>query len=382
MYPSVFSEEHEIFRRTLREFVEKEIKPHIPEWEAQGAIPRELFEKLGSLGYLGIRFSPRYGGSGLDFWYTTVLIEELVRSSSVGVAVSILAHAEFASKAIDNAGTEELKEEFLRPAATGEKIGALGITEPDAGSDVAAIRTRATRDGGDFVVNGAKTFITNGTIADFMTTAVRTGGHGRGGISLLVIPTDAPGFIKGKRLHKLGVHASDTAELTLEDCRVPARYLIGQENDGFRLIMEGFVGERLVLALICCTQMRLMWEEARRYGHERKAFGRHLLGFQVWQHRLADALAAIEASEALTYRAVHLYVQGKDCIAESALAKLFASEAVRNVAHDCAQIFGGNGYMEEYTIARLRRDSLGFTVGAGTSEILRGIIAKERGLLV
>jgi citronellyl-CoA dehydrogenase len=195
------------------------------------------------------------------------------------VAVSILAHAEFATRTIDIHGTEGLKREFVEPAIRGQRIGALGVTEPDAGSDVASIRTRARRKGDEYVVNGAKTFITNGTLADFTTTAVRTGEKGAGGISLLVIPTDLPGFVKPRRLQKIGVHASDTAELAFEDCRVPARFLLGPENGGFKLIMDGFVGERLILAVICCAQMRLMWEEARRYGHERNAFGRPLLGF-------------------------------------------------------------------------------------------------------
>ncbi|MBI5529455.1 MAG: acyl-CoA dehydrogenase family protein [Deltaproteobacteria bacterium] len=375
-----FLQEHEMFRRSLRELVGREIAPHALEWEAAGALPRELFRKLGEPGFLGVRLSEAHGGSGLDFWSTAVLVQELVRCGSIGVAVSVLAHAEFATKVIDRAGTDELKELFVGPAAAGERIGALAVTEPDAGSDVGAIRTRAVRDGGDYVVNGTKTFITNGSIADFATTAVRTGGPGHRGISLVVIPTDAPGFRKSQRLRKIGCHASDTAELSFEDCRVPARYLVGPEHGGFKLIMQGFEGERLVLALICCQQMRLMWEEARRYGHERKAFGQPLLGFQVWRHRLADALTSIEAAEALTYRAIDLYVRGEPCNQEISMAKLFAAEASVGVAHGCAQIFGGNRYMEEYAIGRLQRDSLAFSVGAGTSEVMREIIARTSGL--
>lgn len=309
-----------------------------------------------------------------------MLVEELVRCGSVGVAVSVLAHAEFATKVIERGGTDELKELFVRPAAAGERIGALAVTEPDAGSDVGAIRTRAVRDGDDYVINGAKTFITNGSIADYATTAVRTGAPGHRGISLIVIPTDAPGFHRNSRLRKLGCHASDTAELSFDDCRVPARYLLGSEGGGFKLIMQGFEGERLVLALICCQQMRLMWEEARRYGHEREAFGQPLLAFQVWRHRLADALTTIEAAGALTYRAIDLYVRGERCDAEISMAKLFAAESCVGVAHHCAQIFGGNRYMEEYAIGRLQRDSLAFSVGAGTSEVMREIIARTRGL--
>jgi len=195
------------------------------------------------------------------------------------------------------------------------------------------------------------------------------------------IPTDARGLSRGRRLAKLGAHAADTGELVFEDCRVPARNLLGPEHGGFKLIMQGFEGERLVLALVCCAQMRLMWEEARRYGHERRAFGQPLLGFQVWRHRLADQLTTIEAAEALTYRAIDLHVRGARANAEISMAKLFAAEAAREVAHHCAQIFGGSGYMEELLIGRLHRDALAFTIGAGTSEMMREILAREAGLV-
>jgi citronellyl-CoA dehydrogenase len=374
-------EELELFRRSVRALVDADVRPHVRGWEAAGSVPRELFSRLGGLGFLGIRLSPEHGGGGLDFWYTAALIEELVRCGSVGVAVSVLAHAEFATKVIDRVGTTEQKETFLAPAVRGERIGALGVTEPDAGSDVAAIRTRAVPRGDDLVVDGAKTFITNGGIADFVTTAVRTGGPGSAGLSLLVIPTDARGFSRGRRLAKLGVHAADTAELAFEDCHVPRRYLLGPMNGGMKLILQGFEGERLVLALICCAQMRLMWEEARRYGHDRHAFGQPLLGFQTWRHRLADALTTIEAADALTARAIDRWVRSEPCNAEISMAKLFSSEAALRVAHDCAQIFGGSGYMEEQLIGRLLRDSLAFTIGAGTSEVMREIIARGTGLL-
>ncbi len=372
--------EHESFRRNLREFVDRELTPHVAEWEAEGAVPRQVFRKLGELGFLGVRLSEESGGAGLDFRYTAILVQELHRCGAIGVPVSILAHAEFATKVIDRGGSAELKAEFVRPAAAGERIGALGVTEPGAGSDVAAIRTKAVRDGDDYVINGAKTFITNGNIADYVTTAVRTGGPGHGGISLIVVPTDTPGLTRGRRLQKLGTHASDTAELTFEDCRVPARNLIGPENSGFKLIMQGFEGERLVLALLAAGHMRLMWEAARQYGHDRHAFGRPLLGFQTWRHRLADVRTTIEAADALNRHAIDLYVRGARANGEISMAKLFATESVREVAHHCSQIFGGNGYMEEYPIARLVRDSLAFTIGAGTSEMMREIIARTEGL--
>lgn len=373
-------EEHRLLRHSLRELVEREVTPNVLDWEARGAVPRALFRKLGELGFLGVRLDPEHGGGGLDFRATAVLVEELVRCGSIGVAVSVLAHAEFATKVIDRAGSPKQKELFLRPAITGERLGALGVTEPGAGSDVAAIATRARRDGEQWVIDGAKTYITNGNIADFVTAAVRTGGPGHGGISLILIPTDTPGLTRGKPLRKLGAHASDTAELSFDGCRVPTENLLGPLDGGFRLIMEGFAGERLVLAVIACAQMRLMWREARRYGIEREAFGRPILGFQVWRHRLADALTTIEAARSLTDRAIDLHVRDVSCDAEISMAKLFATEAVVGVAHDCAQIFGGNRFMEEYLIARLHRDSLAFSVGAGTSEIMREIIARNVGL--
>lgn len=376
-----FTNEHDMFRQSLRSFVSKEITPNVLEWEAAGETPRGVFETMGELGYLGVRLSEECGGSGLDLWYTAVLIQELVRCGSIGVPVSIMAHAEFGTKLIDRAGSDYLKKNFARPAAVGQMIAALGVSEPNAGSDIASIQTHAERIGGDYVVSGRKTFITNGSIADFVTTEVRTGGAGRAGISLIVIPTDARGFTAANRLKKLGTHASDTAELIFEDCRVPASNLLGEENGGFPLIMAGFETERLILALLCTAHMRLMYEEARRYGHEREAFGRPLLDFQVWRHRLADVITSIEASEALAYRAVDLYVQGRPCNGPISMAKLFAAEAAHRVASECAQIFGGNGYMEEFLIGRLHRDSLAFTVGAGSSEIMRELIARAEGLV-
>ena len=376
-----FGDEHEAFRRSVRAFVEREIAPGVLEWEAAGAVPRALFRRAGELGLLGIRLSPELGGSGQDFWYTAVLVEELVRCGSVGVAVSLLAHAEFATHVLDRHGSDEIRQSFVRPAIGGARIGALGLTEPGVGSDLGALTTRAERRGDDFVIDGAKTFITNGTLADFVTTAVRTGGAGPRGISLVVVPTDAPGFVRGKRLEKLGAHASDTAEIAFESCRVPARFLVGVENEGFRMILEGFAGERLVLSLIGCAQLRLLWQEARRHGLERKAFGQPLLGFQVWRHRLADAAARIEAAEALTHRAIDRWVRGEPSNAEISMAKLVMAETVRDVAHECLQIHGGMGCMEATLAARLYRDSIGFGVGAGTSEIMREIIAKERGLV-
>ena len=374
-----FSEDHEQFRRSVGTFVEREVTPNVLAWEAEGQVPRDFFRKLGDLGFLGVRIGEEHGGSGLDFRYTAVLVQELVRCGSIGVPVATMAHAEFATKIIERAGSDELKKEYLGPAIAGELVGALAVTEPDAGSDVAAIRTRAVGDGGDYVINGAKTFITNGTIADFITTAVRTGGAGHGGLSLIIVPADTKGLSR-RRLRKIGTHASDTAELFFDDCRVPARNLLGPENGGFRPLMQGFEGERLVLSVMACAQMRLMFEAARQHGHDRKVFGQSLLEFQVWQHRLADVITSIEAAEALMYRGIDLYVRGQPCNAEISMSKLFATETALTVARECAQIHGGMSHMEECGMARLYRDCLAFTIGAGTSEVLRTIIAADKGL--
>lgn len=374
-----FQEEHEVFRHSVAEFVAKEITPHAHQWEHDGEVPREIFKKLGDLGFLGVRLSEASGGSELDFWYTAVLLQELMRCGSLGVPVAIMTHAEFATKIIDREGSDELREEFVAAAVRGDKIGSLGVTEPGAGSDVAALRTKAVRDGDDWVINGAKVFITNGTISDFVTTAVRTGGEGYKGISLIVVPSDSKGLTR-KRLLKTATHASDTAELTFEDVRVPAGNMVGEEGKGFRYIMQGFEGERLVLSQMACSQMQLMLNEARQWGHDRKAFGQSLLGFQVWQHRLADVMTNIAAAEALMYRGIDMYVRGIPANTEISMAKLFATEMARTVAHECAQIHGGMALMEETLMARLYRDCMGFTIGAGTSETMRNIIAKTSDL--
>ncbi|MDP6026584.1 MAG: acyl-CoA dehydrogenase family protein [Pseudomonadales bacterium] len=374
------TEEHEAMSRTLRDFVDREIKPNTLTWERQGEVPREIFTKLADLGFLGVRLPPEYGGSGQDFWFTAVLVQELMRSGSIGVAVAIMAHAEFATKVIERGGSHELKSKYVQAAAEGRLIGALGVSEPDAGSDVAGLRTRAERDGDNYVINGSKLYISNGTIADYITTAVRTSDEGHRGISLIVVPADTRGLTRS-RLQKIGTHSSDTAELFFEDCRVPAENLVGKENEGFRLIMEGFESERLVLSVMACCQARLMFEEARQWGHDRKAFGQSILGFQVWQHRLADILTQIEAAETLTYRAIDTYVKGEPANSIISMAKLFSTEMALDTARECAQIQGGLSHMEECLIGRLYRDSLALTIGAGTSETMRNIIARSNDLV-
>jgi citronellyl-CoA dehydrogenase len=375
-----FTDDHEVFRRTVRDFCEKELAPHAREWDEKGEFPEALFKTFGDMGFFGIRHDPAYGGSGLDWWYVVAYAEELVRSRNAGLAMAMLVHGEMAIPVIGEIGTEEQKREFLAPAIKGERIAALAISEPDAGSDVAALRTTARRVGDDLVVNGSKMWITNGARADFLTMAVRTGGEGYEGISLLLFPTDTPGFHVSKTLEKVGNPSSDTAVLFFEDCRVPARYILGEENQGFAHILVNFQGERLVAAVQAVAAMQLMLDDALRYGHERRAFGRPLIGFQAWRHRFAEHMTAVEAARWLTYRACDLFDRRQVAVREISMAKLFACDLAQEVAYDCMQFHGGMGYVLETGIARAWRDVRVMTIAGGTSEIMKEIISKSSGM--
>lgn len=371
------SEEQKLFRATLREFVAREVTPHVEKWEEQGCVPRELFQKAGELGVFGLRMPKEVGGQALDFHFTRIAVEELVKCKAVGVCVSLMAHAEFATSTIEKYGGPELRESLLKEAIAGKKIGALGLTEPQVGSDLGNLQTRAVKQGNSYIISGQKTFITNGTICDFMTTAVRTG-SGKKGIALIVIPSSAKGF-EARRLKKSGVASSDTAEVFLDEVSVPESHLLGEPGQGFSYILHGFIAERLILSVICYTQMENMLEEAVRYGKERVAFGQPLLQFQVWRHRLADVKATIEACKALVQRAVDAFNEEENAAQWADMAKLFCAEQVPEVIRTCIQIFGGYSFMKEYTINRLLCDSTHFGVGAGTSEMMREMIAKREG---
>jgi citronellyl-CoA dehydrogenase len=374
-----FTEEHEAFRKTARAWVEKELTPHALEWDRAGIFPREIFKKAGELGFLGINHDPKYGGSGLDYWFVTAFCEELSRSRNAGVGMALLVQSQMATPIINELGTDEQKREFLEPALKGEKIAALGVSEPGAGSDVANMKTTARIDGDDYVINGSKMWITNGTRADFITLGVRTGEAGYGGISLVTFPTDVKGFSVSKKLDKVGNLSSDTAILYFEDCRIPRRYVLGQENEGFYSIMTNFQGERLVGAITTVAGMERMVEDSIRYGSEREAFGRPLIKFQVWRHKFVEHLTAIEAAKRLTYHAVALFDQKENPVKEISMAKLFAGDLAQKVAYDCQQFFGGMGYIEETDIARAWRDVRLITIGGGTSEIMKEIISKLYG---
>ncbi len=375
-----FTAEHEMFRKTVSDFVEREIKPNAERWEEMGEVPREVFLKLGDLGILGARYDEKYGGSGLDFWYTLILCEELAKSKYMGAAVSILMQCEMCTAAIHGEGSEELRQQYLVPAIKGDLLGCLGVTEPSTGSDVGSIRTTARREGDSFIINGAKTFITNGSIADYVLLAVRTGGQGTGGVSLIVIPSGTPGFSVGRRLRKMGVHCSATAELTFEDCVVPASNIIGEENAGFKYIMHHFQGERIVLCGFALGAMEALMKEAVAYGESREIFGRRVVEYQVWRHKLADLYTQIMAARQLTYLAVDAANSGIRAEKEISMAKLFTANLVKEVANEVLQMHGGYGYMEDYPVCRIYRDVAAFTIGGGTNEVMREIIAKQSGL--
>lgn len=371
-----WTEEHHRFRDTVREFAEKELAPHRHEWDKAGEFPREVFSKLADLGCLGIRFGEDVGGLGLDWWYTVAFIEGLAYSRNAGLMMSVLVDTDMATPIIHEIGTPEQKAEFLAPTVRGEKVACLGVTEPGAGSDVANIRTTARRDGGDYVINGAKTYITNGSFADYITLAVRTGGEGHAGISLMLFPTDTKGFTVGRKLDKLGTRSVDSSELHFDNCRIPARNLLGQENAGFYYIMTNFQGERLVAAVMANTSMELALKDAVKYGNERQTFGRPIMSYQVWKHKFAEHLTSLEASKALTWQAVDKVMTGQDPTKLVSMAKLYASDLAQDVIYDCLQFHGGYGFIEEYDIARAYRDVRLIPIGGGTSEIMKEIIWK------
>jgi citronellyl-CoA dehydrogenase len=372
-----FTESHEIFRKTIRDFCEKELAPHAEEWEREEIFPREVFNRFGELGFLGIRYPEDVGGSALDYWYTVVYAEELPRCRMSGLAMAMMVQSDMATPIINTHGTKEQKEEFLVPAIKGEKIAALGVTEPNAGSDVANIRTTAKRDGDDYVINGSKTFITNGTRADFVTLAVKTKPEeGYHGVSVFLVPTSTPGFHVSRKLKKMGNHSSDTAELHFYSMRVPRRYLLGEEGMGFYYIMENFQGERLIGSISALAGADLILEKTIEYCRQREAFGRPIAKFQVNRHKIVDMATKIEAGRQLNYHCADLVDRGINCVKEISMAKIFCGELAIEVAHHCVQLHGGYGYMDEYDVSRAYRDARLITIGGGTSEVMKEIISK------
>jgi acyl-CoA dehydrogenase len=376
-----FTDEHEQLREAIRRFVATELRPHVAEWEDAEWFPNEVFERMAELGYLGLKYPEEYGGQGGDHVHDAVLVEELTGAGSGGLSAGIGAHIGIATPPIWKFGTEDQKQRFLAPAIRGERIAALGISEPGAGSDVAGIRTFARKVDGGYVVNGSKTFITNGVRADFVVTAVKTteeGGHQ--GLSFLVIEKDMGGYSVSKKLEKLGWRASDTAELAFDDVFVPDENLLGEENKGFYLIMANFQWERLVMALGAVGSMGRMIERSVAYAGERTAFGKPIGKHQAIRHKIAEMAIKHEASRSLTYHALRLFAAGENAIREVTEAKLLSQRAAYEVADDALQIHGGAGYMNEYEIERAVRDTRLGPIGGGTDEVMKEILGKQLGL--
>ncbi|MFZ5697998.1 MAG: acyl-CoA dehydrogenase family protein [Pseudomonadota bacterium] len=376
---SYFNETHEQMRLTVRKFVEREILPHVAQWEEEGTFPRELYRKAGEAGLLGIGFPEEYGGMGEDVFMAVAFSEEIIRSTSGGLVASLGSHG-IGLPPIAKWGPAEMKARVVPEVLRGEKISALAITEPSGGSDVANLKTRAVKDGDHYVVNGSKMFITSGVRADYYTVAVRTGGDGYGGVSLLLIEKGTPGFTVGRSLKKMGWWPSDTAELFFQDVRVPVKNLIGPENGGFFCIMTNFQMERLNLAVLATTTAQVALEECLRYVKEREAFGRKIGNFQVIKHKLAEMATKIEASREFNYSVAAKMAAGQSMVKEVSMAKNFSTDVSDYVTYQATQIFGGMGFMRESVVERLYRDNRILSIGGGTYEIMNEVIAKQMGL--
>jgi acyl-CoA dehydrogenase len=371
-----FGDEHEALRESIRRFVLAELRPHAREWEAARGFPDSVFGAFAQHGFLGLKYAEEYGGQGGDYLHDAVLAEELAHCGSGGLAAGVGAHVNIATPPIAKFGTEEQKRKYLVPAIAGEKIAALAITEPDAGSDVAALKTHARRVDGGWVVNGSKMFITNGVRAHFWVTAVKTTGEGgHHGISFFIV--DRQDGVSASKIEKLGWHASDTALMAFDDVFVPEENLLGRENEGFYLIMANFQWERLVMALGAVGAMRVAYDKTVAFAKQRNAFGRPLTGFQALRHKLADVATTAHVARVVTYDALRRFVTTEgDAVKEVTMAKLATQRACFDVMDTCLQIHGGAGYMEEYEIERMARDARLGPIGGGTDEIMREILAK------
>jgi alkylation response protein AidB-like acyl-CoA dehydrogenase len=373
----IFTDEHEQLRESIHRFVVNELAPHAEEWE-KTTFPDWVFRRMGELGFLGLDKPVRYGGQGGDYYCQIVLAEELAHSNCGGLAMGIAVHTDMAMPPILAFGTEKQKQRWLVPAIRGEKILCLGITEPDAGSDVAGIKTRAVRDGDHFVINGSKTYITNGHRADVIVLVTKTDpGAGYDGFSLFLVPLDSPGVVREKRLQKLGMHASDTALLAFQDVRVPADALLGEEGKGFYHIMWELQGERLIGAAGAVAAAQLCFERTLQYAKQRHAFGRPIGHFQVIRHKFAEMATKIETARQTVYATAWRFANGEYPVREISIAKLYASRIAVEVADECIQIHGGAGYMTEYGVERCWRDLRLNRIGAGTDEIMLDVIGRS-----
>ncbi|CAI8241882.1 MAG: Acyl-CoA dehydrogenase [Flavobacteriaceae bacterium] len=371
-----FTEEHEFFRKSFQDFLKKEVVPHIDTWEKTGTIDRFIWEKFGEMGYFGLATPEAYGGLDLDIFYTIVFIEELQKINSGGFAAAIWAHEYLAMTHLNKEANEEQKQKYLVPSVSGEKIGCLCITEPFGGSDVGGMRTTAVKKGDTYVINGSKTFITNGVYSDYLIVAAKTSpDQGNKGISIFIMDRDLPG-ISATKLDKLGWRASDTAEIAFDNVVIPAENLMGEENLGFPYIMQHFALERLIMGINAHARSEWALEYAIGYMKERTAFGKPISKFQALRHKVADLASEVEMIKAFNYVTAKRLDNGEYVVKEATMSKLLSTKIADQVAYDCVQLLGGYGYMEEYPLARNLRDSRLGPIGGGTSEILREIISK------
>ena len=376
-----FTRDHDRVRHALAEFVKKEVNPNVDRWEDDGIAPlKDLFKKMGELGFLGIRYDPKHGGQGLDYWYDTIFLEELGHIKALGLSVAIAVQTHMATPAIDEFGSDYLKETYLKAAIAGEIIGAIAVTEPDAGSDVAALSTTAKKDGGDYIINGSKIYITNGTQADFFTLLAKTSeAPGYHSFSLLVVPARLPGVTVGRKLEKLGTHISDTAELFFDNVRVPDRNLIGKEGEGFIYQMKQFQHERFALLPFAYIASRDIIDMTVEHIRKRIVFGKPLITRQVLRHRLANWHTEIEGLKQLVYHIVRMKEAGLDATKEISMGKVAAGRLLTEVSNGCLQMYGGLGFMNEMLISRYFRDARGLPIAGGAEEVMLDYIAQMEG---
>ena len=371
-----FSAEHDLFRQSVKQFVDAEVRPHIAQWEKEEKLPRDLFKKMGDHGFFGINFPETFGGTNNDFWYSVVLLEELAKAGFAGISAAVSVHQFMATNHIARAGSEALKRKYLPKSIAGDWIGSIAISEPGAGSDVANLRTTARREGDHYIINGSKTFITNGVYGNFVTVACKTDpAAGVGGISLIVVDAGTPGYTS-KKLDKMGLKSSDTGELFFDNVKVPASQLVGQEGQGFFYIMESFQLERLIAGILSVAASEDMIDITLKYMQERTAFGKPLAKFQVLRHKLVDLITEVEVTKQFVYHCCWKEENKVFAVKECSMAKLKATELCKTVADECLQVFGGYGYMSEYPIERGYRDARMGTIVAGTTEIMKEIISK------
>ncbi len=371
-----FTEEHQLFRQSLKDFLQKEVVPNIDQWEEAGTIDGTIWQKFGEMGFLGLATPEQDGGMGLDLFYTIVLLEELQKINSGGFAAAIWAHVYLAMTHLNKNGDAYQKDKYLKPSVSGDLVGCLGVSEPFGGSDVAGMRTTAIKDGDNYVVNGSKTFITNGVYADYIILAAKTSPElGNRGISILIVDLKSEG-VSANKLNKLGWKASDTAELAFDNVVVPVKNLMGAEGMGFTYIMEAFALERLIMGINAHARAEYALEYARNYMSERETFGKTINQYQALRHRFVDLYADMEMCRQYNYYVVDRMNKGEYVVKEATISKLKSTKMADEVIYSCLQFLGGYGYMEDYPMARMFRDSRLGPIGGGTSEILREIIAK------